>query len=424
LPSTPEQHLGIGLLTTLACAAGFYLSRQRPICRLAAPLMLIAWLATTYLPGDQIALLAAWVSYYSAAGLFHESDDSRSRAIGLAVVIGLVFLVDFLNPYLEVLGLTAIILCLLELACRRGHPHAQIVAGIALVALSLKLFEFPPIPVGVMLVAPVAGLLGYFCRSHRWEVGLGALAVFLLFVSVMTLLDRREVLFGVLVAAPVSLALSAPRRFRRPGWFLLRALLIALSLLTLFLARHSLWLAYSKMIPGAIAIRAIGRVVLIMLIPMALGVASLVQVLERKGWAIAGGIIALVCLAEQGVTTGTFDAVANRATIAGIARRIDRGQVAFYYHPCDDQPFYRYHLDAMWASLASGVPTINGYSGYAPLGWEGFFTADFDSTVELEDVLSDWEQTQGLLPDRVQWIGADCPRRKPARSAVPGGAKQ
>ena len=82
----------------------------------------------------------------------------------------------------------------------------------------------------------------------------------------------------------------------------------------------------------------------------------------------------MVCLAEQGVTTETFDAAANRATIESLASQIDRGRVAFYYHPVDDPPFSRHHLDAMWASLATGVPTVNGYSGHAPRSWHLFFT--------------------------------------------------
>jgi hypothetical protein len=416
LPSTAEHHLGIGFLTPWVCVAGLYLGRERPICRLAALVWLILWLATTFLPGDPIAMLAAGICSFGAAGLFHQSEDPRSREIALAAVLGLLWLVRFPNPYHQALGLTVMIFCFLEIGRLRGHVWAQIIPGIALVALGLELFATPVIPIGVMLVAPMAGMLAYFFPSRRWEIGLGAVASLLLFLAVITWLDRPAVLAGGLVAVPVSLALSAPRRFRPPPRFLVRAVLIALPLLTLFYRRDSLWLAYSGMIPGAVAIRAIGRIVLILLIPMALGLASLVQFLEGRRWAVAGGILAGVCLAEQGITTETFDAAVNRATIAGLARQIDRGRVAFYYHPCDDQPFYVYHLDAMWASLASGVPTINGYSGYAPREWEGFFAADFESEIALEDVLGDWERTHGFSPDRVQWIGEDCPRRKAARA--------
>jgi hypothetical protein len=114
----------------------------------------------------------------------------------------------------------------------------------------------------------------------------------------------------------------------------------------------------------------------------------------------------LICLAEQGVTTETFDAVANRVAIERLARHVDRDRLAFYYHR-DDLPFYRYQLDAMWASLVSGVPTINGYSGYVPRAWRDFVQADLDLNPDVVDVLSDWERTQGLAPDRVQSIGTE-----------------
>jgi hypothetical protein len=161
-----------------------------------------------------------------------------------------------------------------------------------------------------------------------------------------------------------------------------------------------------------------------LLIPAALGLAFLVEFLERRGWSVAGWIVALVCLAEQVVTTDTFDAAQNRASIAGLARRIDRSREAFYYHPCNSQPNFRYQLDAMWASLATGFPTINGYSGHFPRDWVPLFYVDSNPDREVEDVLTDWERGRGLSPDRIQWIGADCPRKNPVRSAgAPRGSR-
>jgi len=96
---------------------------------------------------------------------------------------------------------------------------------------------------------------------------------------------------------------------------------------------------------------------------MALGLATLVQSLERRRWAGAAGIVSLICLAEQGVTTETFDAIANRVKIDGIARQIDRDCAVFYYHPCDDDPPSHYELDAMWASLVIGMPTSTDIPG-------------------------------------------------------------
>jgi len=404
LPAGPEHQLGIGWVTPFACALGLYLSRQRPICRLAALVSLITWIGTTYLPGDELAILAAGISYYCLAGLFHEVEHPGSQGIVVTVVLGLLLVIRSPNPFIEVLGLTAIILCLLEIGRLRRRPLAWIVPGLALGALSLMFFPLQVILIGVMLVAPVAGLLVYFHRSRGWEIGLGSLALLMLFLMVVTFLDRPRVLIGGLAAAPISLAVTAPRRLRPPAWLLLRAMLIALPFLVLFYNRDSLWLGYSRLIPGAVGIRAVGRVVLILLIPAALGLACLVEFLGRRRSTIVAGIVVLVCLAEQGVTTETFDAAVNRATITGIARQIDRRPLAFYYHPSEGQPPVHYQLDAMWASLASGVPTINGYSGYAPRVWEGFYAVDRDAERTVEDVLAEWVQKQGLPPDRVQWV--------------------
>ena len=135
--------------------------------------------------------------------------------------------------------------------------------------------------------------------------------------------------------------------------------------------------------------------------------AFLVEFLDQKHLAVACWAVVLLCLAEQGVTTSTFDAAANRAEIDGVANRIDRGRVAFYYLPIENEPFYRHHLDAMWASLATGVPTVNGYSGHAPRSWHTFFKMDFDPEIDVEATVDEWEQSQGLLPNQVQLIEPD-----------------
>ncbi|MGP0065949.1 MAG: hypothetical protein ACLQGP_20410 [Isosphaeraceae bacterium] len=420
-----EHHLGIGLLTPILCAAGLYLCRERPICRLAALAAGLLWLATTYLPGDKLVFLAGGVCCYCAAGLFYETGHPLARGMGLAVVLGLVLLPPFPNPYVKVLGLTAMVLCLLEIRRLRDDPRGWIIPGLALAALGLKLFDLTVIAISVTMVVPIAVLLAGYDRSRWREVVLGSLASLWLFLFVVTFLDRPGVLVGALVAAPMSMAASAPRGWRPTAGLLLRAMLIAVPFLTLFYTVDSLWLEYFRVIPGALAMRAIGRIVLILLIPAALGLSSLVELLAGRGWVVAAWLVPLMCLAEQGVTTETFDAAANRAKIMDLARRIDRGRLAFYYHPCDEQPFHIYQLDAMWASLATGVPTINGSTGYAPRDWFDFFFVDNDPDMEVEDVLARWEQARGLPPDRIQWIGADCPRKNPGRPAgAPGESRE
>jgi hypothetical protein len=361
---------------------------------------------TTYLPGDALSMLATAVCCYCLAGLFRETDDPMWRRTGLAVVVGVLLLVRFPNPYLLMLALTLVILCIMDRVPIAGREDGRVVSGILLAVLTLKFFAFEAILSGVLLLVPLLGIAAYYGVLRRWEVGLGSVSALMVFLSVVTYLDRPEVLIGGSLAAPIALAATSLHRLRPSARVMGRALLIALPIVVFFYHRDSLWLSYGNMIPGAVGMRAVGRVVLILLIPSALGLAALVQYLERKRRVAWSWIVALVCFFEQGITTETFDASANRSTITAIAHQVDPGRQAFYYHPAEPQPFYRYQLDAMWASLLTGVPTINGYSGYSPPGWEGFYFIDSDPEVDPEAVLTEWVQSRGLEHNRVQRLGS------------------
>jgi hypothetical protein len=47
-------------------------------------------------------------------------------------------------------------------------------------------------------------------------------------------------------------------------------------------------------------------------------------------------------------------------------------------------------IDAMWASVMTGIPTVNGYTGHAPRGY--FAMTNFSD-------LFHWMRTRGLLHD-------------------------
>ena len=214
-----EHHLGIGFVTPIACLAGLYLGRAWPICRLAAVATFIVWLATTYLPGDTFALLATGVSYYCAAGLFLDVREPAWRALGLAIVVCLLLA----DPISESLSRDAgarprSSSAFWKSAAVRGHPRALIAPAIALAVIGLKLFNLELILHGIVIIGPVAALLArIYDRSRRWEVGLGSLALLLLFLIVITLLDQPPCLIGTLAVPAISLAVSAPRTISPAG---------------------------------------------------------------------------------------------------------------------------------------------------------------------------------------------------------------
>jgi hypothetical protein len=411
-----EHYLGIGLLTAILCAAGLYLSRDRPLCQLAAVTAAILWLGTTFLPGNLLSMIACGVLCYGAAALFHETDDPVGRSMGLAAVLIVVLLRQIPNRYTISLGLILIILGLIEIHRSRDEPRRWIVPGLAIGAISIRLFPLEVILIGLALIVPVAGVVAYLNRPRRWEVAMGASALLVIFLVVITFLDRRPELIFTMVVAPTAVAMGIPGRWRPAPRILLRAMLIAIPFMVLFYAKDSIWLAYSRYLPGATAMRAVGRVVLILVLPAALGLASMVERLSRRGRSVAAWFLILAFLAEQGVTTDASDAAANRARIHELARQVDRSREAFYYHPCGLPPDEIYQIDAMWVSLVTGVPTINGLTGYAPRDWFNFFVVDTGKPdLELKDVLAAWEAGRGLSPDRIQWIGADCPPKSPDR---------
>ena len=146
----------------------------------------------------------------------------------------------------------------------------------------------------------------------------------------------------------------------------------------------------------------ISRVSLMMLVPWAIGLGLFFDALIARRRTLLALSLGVICLAEQGVSTPSFDKQANRDDIASVARRVDRRADAFYYSPRNSPyPSWKANLDAMWAGLESGVPTINGYSGGTPVGWRSL--EDFERPKRRRPVLprgSSGRMEQDPWPER------------------------
>ena len=168
----------------------------------------------------------------------------------------------------------------------------------------------------------------------------------------------------------------------------------ACAFLVLFYISDSLWLAYSRMIPGAVAIRAVGRVVLILLVPAALGLACLVEFLDRRRWAVASWIVVLVCLAEQGVTTPSL----RRGGESGVdrqAREPDRPRrgsrsiiipttVGLFISITWTRCGLRWRPECRPSTAIRDTRPVPGMASSI---------ADFDPKADMKAILAEWERT-------------------------------
>jgi hypothetical protein len=155
-----------------------------------------------------------------------------------------------------------------------------------------------------------------------------------------------------------------------------KVLLILLAGILLFIitlkfgSNYSLWYFISKL-PLFNAIRGVGRIILVQLFPIAL-LAGLVmdKILVRwKYITIPIVLIYLLFLIEISSLTPILSSKnewiqRRHDAVAKLPKNLDKSAILFYSQGNDYS--YNSELDAMWAALKTGHPTLNGYSGNIP----------------------------------------------------------
>ncbi len=183
---------------------------------------------------------------------------------------------------------------------------------------------------------------------------------------------HEHVMFaGFLVMACMVMLLAALLRASRTAhWWhwVLVAIWLTTVTATLFV-NGSLWGTLHRVIPGAGGIRAVSRIVMLQLLPLGAAAAWAVTGLQRRlGFVVAALFAALVVLENSGAASYHFSARDHAARIDRIKLQLASKQCDTFFLTGTDEP-YKVQLDAMWASLLSKVPTINGYSGNTPRRW-------------------------------------------------------
>ena len=217
---------------------------------------------------------------------------------------------------------------------------------------------------------------------------------------------------GVVTAA-VAIAGLVMHRRRPLVLYAAVPLAVVILLATLLPGGVSAWRGVFEAIPGAAAIRAVCRVGMFALIPIGLGVALTAETLVReRRFGLTVGLF-LVCLLEQGATLPSYDKLAVRHRVQTLTAAIPEDREAFLYTPGAAGDFWiNCHVDAMWAGLERGKPTVNGYSGNWPRYWDFFqivLRSDEDER-RLQRALATWCDVHGIDPGSIAWIrGASSP---------------
>lgn len=192
---------------------------------------------------------------------------------------------------------------------------------------------------------------------------------------------------------------------RREPW--LKALglsaLTVVALATLYRGGVSPWQAVMALVPGAEGIRAVGRIGLFMLVPASIALAVFARRARKLGW-----LVAALCIAEQlQRVPDTYSKAQQRADVARVASLVPAGCRAFFYAPAALESWdEKTQLDAMWAGVWVGVPTVNGYSGHVPEGWDlaRHTVKDQDDAARLHAALERWAQARGLATGEICWL--------------------
>lgn len=221
----------------------------------------------------------------------------------------------------------------------------------------------------------------------------------------------HEQQIGLGFATLVMVVAGLFRERRRPLIGLMLVVLVACVVLATTLPKQiTLWHGPFHLVPGAKAIRAVSRIALLMLIPASVGVAVFIDRMRHRHLGLALAMAALVVL-EQGRSTGSYSKEWNRAEVARLAQRIPTQCQAFFFSPVEapggelDWPEWKYQVDALWAQMEAGIPTVNGYSGNHPPGWGNLnhnIIRDASDEARLRDALNQWAQTWAL--DEICWI--------------------
>lgn len=164
-------------------------------------------------------------------------------------------------------------------------------------------------------------------------------------------------------------------------------------LLALLVTRYGTWWPYESLIglPGAGGIRAVGRVVFVIMFPAAVVVGAFAERIVHATASMGRGVTVIVAflaflavmadhwlVSTTGSTAGKWKAmrysretaVTRQNKVAEVIRRHPAPTAVHVFPSATPSGGLGVQLEAMRATQDLGLPCVNGWSGYSPQGWD------------------------------------------------------
>lgn len=155
----------------------------------------------------------------------------------------------------------------------------------------------------------------------------------------------------------------------------------------------TLWKIIYHNLFGASALRSITRLFLILLLPISFILLNFLKKINPK----ISLILCFLITTEQINKIPSYDKFEIRKEVEALKNLVLEKKLPFFYSPLFGENYlWKYQLDAQWAALLSGFPTLNGYSGNYPKNW-----ALFQNTIRND------EDFQRISKNLKIWIGEE-----------------
>jgi hypothetical protein len=371
-------------------------------------------------------------------GIWTVFSPDRSAVRGVAWLTAgtvLQFYAGFYLAWFWILGLSiALVIALAMPSARHALQHAvpRLRTRATLAVIVAGVLALAPLAWHSVLAARELGLRPYTevaAMIPRWRSWLDVGPVSWLYGGIYRWLHlaalpaewEHRIGPGLATAGFVAYGFWKARRqtpLRLIAWSALATMIVAFAIRDV-----SLWRVVYAVFPAGGAIRAVTRVAVHLLVPASIGVVIAAETIlaSRRRWIVAALLVVIV--AEQYVPNSAYawaPIVEREAALAiEVQQAAASGQCrAFVYTPAPspcvaDEAWgtkharaMTAHLDAMWASTLSGIPTVNGYTATLPRGY-GFWATDYcrpDDEATIRAAIASWCADRGCDAATVCWV--------------------